>query len=71
MDQIGQDNPELPDLELEKSSYLTFFTLYKYRQIRTKPGHNIHDLKISDRFDHGSNRIRTIGVVCSYILKNC
>ena len=31
----------------------------KYRPINTKPGLNIYDYKISDKFDYGSNWTRT------------
>ena len=43
----------------------------KYWPISTKLGHNIYTHKVSDEFDYRTNRIRTYGVICPWIWKNC
>ena len=57
---IGLEQPELFALELKKLLYLTLLTL-EHLQISTNR-HQIckiiHDHKISDQFDYGSNQIR-------------
>ena len=44
-------------------------SVYKYRPISTKLGENVYDHKILDEFDYGSNRTRTVWVVCPWIRK--
>ena len=39
-------------------------SIYKYKPISTKLGPNVYDHKISDEFDYGPNRTRTVRVVC-------
>ena len=58
------------------SSVLSMFTfpclhsrIYKYKSINTKLGPNVYDHKISDEFQYGSNRTRTVRVVCPWIRK--
>ena len=46
-------------------------SICKYQPISTKLGHNIYTHKVSDKFDYGTNRIRTSGVICPWIWKNC
>ena len=43
--------------------------IYKYWPISTKLGQNVCDHKISDEFDYGSNRTRTVRVICPWIRK--
>ena len=43
--------------------------IYKYQPISTKLGPNVYDHKISDEFDYGTNRTRTVWVVCPWIRK--
>ena len=45
------------------------FSIYKYWPINTKLGENICDHKISDEFDYGCNRTRTVWVTCPWIRK--
>ena len=45
------------------------FSIYKYWPISTKLGQNVYDHKISDEFDYGSNRTRTVQVICPWIRK--
>ena len=67
-DLIGPELSELSALEFENLPYLTVYTLAssicKYGPISTKLGHNVYAHKVSDEFDHGSNRTRTSGVTC-------
>ena len=62
---MGQMESEHPE-NLEKLLNLTLFTLsiYKYYSINTKLGENVYDHKISDEYDYGSNRTRTVWVIC-------
>ena len=39
-------------------------SIYKCRPISTKHGHNIYDTEILEKFDYGSNRTVTSGVIC-------
>ena len=65
---IGPEPPELYALELKKKKKKCYISLclhssiYKYQPISTNLGQNIYDYKISDEFDFGSNRTRTITV---------
>ena len=43
--------------------------IYKYWPVSTKLGLNVYDHKISDEFDYGSNRTRTVRVTCPLIRK--
>ena len=43
--------------------------IYKYWPIRTKLGQNVCDHKILDDFNFGSNRTRTVIVICPWIRK--
>ena len=43
--------------------------IYKYWPISTKLGQNVCDQKISDEFDYGSNRTRSVQVICPLIRK--
>ena len=43
--------------------------IYKYWPIHTKLGQNLFDHKISNEFDYGSNRTRTVWVICPWIRK--
>ena len=40
-------------------------SIYKCQPIRTKLGAYVYDHKISDEFDYGTNRTRTVRDVCS------
>ena len=44
---------------------------YKYWPISTKLGQNVCGYKMSDGFDYGFNRTRTVWVICPWICKNC
>ena len=59
MELIRPELSELSALELETLPYLTLLTLISY-----KLGQNVCDLKISDEFDYGYNRTRTVRVTC-------
>ena len=39
-------------------------SIYKYEPISTKLGPNVYDYKVSDEFDNGTNRTKTVLVVC-------
>ena len=43
--------------------------IYKYWPVSTKLGQNVCDHKISDEFDYGSNRTRTVWVICPWTRK--
>ena len=70
---IGEIKPEHPGsfaLEFGKIAEYDFvYTLasYKYEPFSSKLGVNVHDYKRSDEFDFGSNRTRTVQVVCPRI----
>ena len=60
--QIEPEHPELFALEFEKLLKMNLFTVY-YLQILTNQhqlGQSVYDYKISDEFDYGTNRIRTV-----------
>ena len=48
-----------------------FSSIYKYWPISTKLGHNTYAHEGSDEFNYGSNWIRTSGVICPWLWKNC
>ena len=64
VEQIKQEHPELFALEFgkiaESDFVYTLDSIYKYSPIRTKLGQNVCDDKISDEFDYGFNRTRTV-----------
>ena len=60
MDLIGPELFELSALELEKFAIFDFIYMLASANI----GHNIYTHKVSDKFDYGTNRIRTSGVIC-------
>ena len=66
MGQIESEHPDLFALEFGKfaESDCLHFSIYKYEPINTKLGQNVYDLKISNKFDYGSNRTRTVQVTC-------
>ena len=43
--------------------------IYKYWPISTKLGRNVCDHKVPDEFEYGSNRTRTVWVICPWIRK--
>ena len=66
---MGQSEPELPELfalEFRKIAEYDCLqpSIYKYESVSTKLGPNVHDYKSSDEFDYGTNRTRTVQVVC-------
>ena len=66
---MGQIEPELPELfalELRKIAKYDCLqpSIYKYQSISTKLDPNVHDYKSWDEFDYGTNRTRTVQVVC-------
>ena len=71
MSQIEPEHPELFALEFGKiAEYDCLHSIiYKYWPISTKLGQNVCDDKISDEFDYGSNRTRTVQVICPWIRK--
>ena len=61
--QIESEHPELFALEFGKiaeSDFVYTLASKKYWPINTKLGQNVCDHKISDEFDYGSNRTRTV-----------
>ena len=63
MGQIEPEHPELLDLDFGKiaeSDFVYTLIIYKYGPISTELGQNVYDYKISDEFDYGSNRTRTV-----------
>ena len=69
LDLIGQKDQNYLPLNLKKKCYiwLCFLSsIYKFYPVITKLGQNtcIHNHKILDEFDYGSNWIRTTGVIC-------
>ena len=66
MDQIEPEHLELFALEFGKFAECDCLhsSIYKYQPINTKPGQNVCDYKISDEIDYGTNRTRTVRVVC-------
>ena len=72
MKQIKPEHRELLALEFGKIAEYDFvYTLiiYKYWPISTKLNQNVCDHKISHEFDYGSNRTRTVRVICHWIRK--
>ena len=68
MGQIGPDQVELFVLEFGKIAafdFVYFFSIYKYKPINTKLGHNVYEHKISDEFYYGSSHTRSVCVICS------
>ena len=55
MGQIGPEQLELFALELGKIAAFVclLFSIYKYKPINTRLGHNVYEHKISDEFDYG------------------
>ena len=71
---MGQIEPEhlaLFALEFEKiAEYDCLHSIiYKYWPVSTKLYQNLCDHKVSDEFDYGSNRTRTVQVICPWIRK--
>ena len=66
MGQIEPEHLELFALEFGKiaESDCLHSIIYKYRPISSKLGQNVCDHKISDEFDYGSHRTRTVRVIC-------
>ena len=66
MGQIEPECPELFALEFGKIAEYDCLhsTIYKFRQISTKLGHNVCDHKILNEFNYGSNQTRTVRVIC-------
>ena len=65
MGQIESEHPELFALEFGKiAENDCLHPIYKYLPISTKLGQRVYDHKISDEFDYGTNRTRTVQVVC-------
>ena len=71
MGQIEAEHPEVFALEFGKiaESDCLHSSTYKYWPISTKLGQNVYEHKISDDFDYGSNRTRTVRVTCPWIRK--
>ena len=73
MGQIEAEHPQLFALEFGKIAESDFVylhsSIYKYWPISTKLGQNVYDYKSSDEFYNGTNRTRTVGVVCPWIRK--
>ena len=67
MGQVKAEHQELFALEFGKIAESSFFlhsSIYKYEPISTKLSQNVCDHKISDGFNYGFNRTRTVLVVC-------
>ena len=66
MVQIEPEHPEVFALEFGKiaQSDCLHSSTYKYGPISTKLGQNVYDHKIWDEFNYGSNRTRTVQVIC-------
>ena len=62
MGKIEQEHAELFALEFEKVAEYdrSQSVMYKYTPISTKLCQSVYDYKISDEFDYGSNRTRTV-----------
>ena len=71
MGQIELEHPELFALKFGKiaESDCLHCSIYKYWSINTKLGQNVCNHKISDEFAYGSNRTRTVSVICPWIRK--
>ena len=62
MGPILPEQLELFALELGKIAAFDFglcllYSIYKYKLVSTKLGHNVYEQKISDEFDYGSSQI--------------
>ena len=67
MGQIGPEQLELFALEMGKNCCIRLCLLssiYKYKPISTKLGHNVYEHKISDEFSYGSSHTRSVSVIC-------
>ena len=66
MGQIEPEHPELFALEFGKIAEYDFvYTLSSTNiLISTKLGQNVSDHKISDEFNYGFNRTRTVRIIC-------
>ena len=67
MGPFGSEQLELFALELGKIAAFNFVLLssiYKYKPVSTKLGHNVYEHKISDEFDYGSSHTRSVSVIC-------
>ena len=73
MGQIKPEHPEFFALEFGKiaESDCLHSSIYKYKPVSTKLGLNVFDHRIWVEFDYGSNRTRTVRVICPWIFKNC
>ena len=78
MGEIESEHPELFALEFGKIAESDFVytlastipsSIYKYWPINAKLGQNVLDHKVSDELDYGSNRSRTVWVICPLIRK--
>ena len=58
MVQVKPKHPELSDLEFAKNAESDF--VYTLSSTSTKLGHYVYYHKISDEFDYGSNRTKTV-----------
>ena len=68
MGQIGPEQLELFAFELAKIAAFNLvysLSIYKYKPINTKLGHNVYEHKISDEIDYGSSHTRSVCVICS------
>ena len=64
---IGRGQLELFALELGKNCCIQLgllSSIYKYKPVSTKFGHNVCEHKISDEFDYGSSHTRSVRVIC-------
>ena len=68
MSPVGVEQLELYALELAKNycciQQCLLSSIYKYKPISTKLGHNEYEYKISDEFDYGSSHTRSVIVIC-------
>ena len=71
MEQIKLEHLELLALEFgRKAESDLVYTLASTNNNQSAPNLvKIYDHKISDEFDHGSNRTRTVWVICPWICK--
>ena len=58
---LGLEQLELFSLELGKLLHSTLLSsIYKYKPMSSKLGHNEYEHKISDEFDYGSSHTRSV-----------
>ena len=66
--QIESEHPELFALEFGKiaeSNFVYTLASTSIEKINTKLGQNVYDRKTLYEFNYGSNRTRTVSVICS------